>query len=46
VFPSFSEVGDEGDWWVHVTVVIEDYHNLGDPCFKTHFRMSRGLFEV
>ncbi|KAK3911740.1 Putative nuclease [Frankliniella fusca] len=32
--------------WVPVTVVINDFHNLGDPCFKIHFRMSRTVFEA
>lgn len=41
-----EEFDEEGRVWVAVTVVINDYHNLGDPCFKTHFRMSRIVFEV
>ncbi|KAE8738765.1 hypothetical protein FOCC_FOCC015747 [Frankliniella occidentalis] len=34
-----------GDWWVKVTVMIDDYHRKGDPCFKIHFRMTRSVFE-
>lgn len=34
------------DWWVSVTVIINEYHTLGDPSFKLDFRMTRGVFEV
>lgn len=47
---AMEEDGDvnesEGKVWVSVRVFIEDYHNLGDPCFNSHFRMSRTVFEV
>lgn len=35
-----------GEAWVPVTVIIDEYHRMGDPCFQRHFRMSRGTFEV
>ncbi|KAE8739946.1 hypothetical protein FOCC_FOCC014557 [Frankliniella occidentalis] len=35
-----------GDWWVKVTVMIDDYHTMGDPCFQLHFRMTRSVFEI
>ncbi|KAK3920819.1 Protein ANTAGONIST OF LIKE HETEROCHROMATIN PROTEIN 1 [Frankliniella fusca] len=35
-----------GDWWVKVTVRIDDFHTMGDPCFRIHFRMSRTVFEI
>ncbi|KAK3929165.1 Protein ANTAGONIST OF LIKE HETEROCHROMATIN PROTEIN 1 [Frankliniella fusca] len=38
-------LADQQALWVPVRVFINDYHTLGDPCFKLHFRMSRGLFE-
>ncbi|KAE8751624.1 hypothetical protein FOCC_FOCC001472 [Frankliniella occidentalis] len=38
-------LGEIGKYWVPVNVDINDYHNLGDPCFKLHFRMSRVVFE-
>lgn len=36
----------DGVHWVAVTVNINEYHLLGDPCFKLHFRMTRTVFEV
>ncbi|KAK3910836.1 Protein ANTAGONIST OF LIKE HETEROCHROMATIN PROTEIN 1 [Frankliniella fusca] len=38
-------LADQQALWVPVRVFINDYHTLGDPCFKLHVRMSRGLFE-
>ncbi|KAK3929404.1 Protein ANTAGONIST OF LIKE HETEROCHROMATIN PROTEIN 1 [Frankliniella fusca] len=35
-----------GDWWVKVTVNLDDYHTMGDPCFQIHFRMTRTVFEI
>lgn len=42
----FITVDLVGEAWVPVTVIIDEYHRMGDPCFKIHFRMSRGIFEV
>ncbi|KAE8739896.1 hypothetical protein FOCC_FOCC014595 [Frankliniella occidentalis] len=35
-----------GEWWVKVTVNLDDYHRMGDPCFQIHFRMTRTVFEM
>ncbi|KAE8739517.1 hypothetical protein FOCC_FOCC014973, partial [Frankliniella occidentalis] len=32
--------------WVHVSVNLDDYLNMGDPCFKLHFRMTKAVFET
>ncbi|KAK3925712.1 Pappalysin-1 [Frankliniella fusca] len=32
--------------WVPITVNLEEYHMMGDHCFKSHFRMSTELFEI
>lgn len=42
----YSFLGDYGEAWVPITVFIHEYHHMGDPCFRKHFRMSRGVFEV
>ncbi|KAJ1518861.1 hypothetical protein ONE63_011525 [Megalurothrips usitatus] len=34
-----------GETWFYFTVNIDEYHSLGEPCFKMHFRMSRTVFE-
>ncbi|XP_034245716.1 protein ANTAGONIST OF LIKE HETEROCHROMATIN PROTEIN 1-like [Thrips palmi] len=35
---------DELESWQHVTVNIDDYHNMNDRCFRLHFRMSKHVF--
>lgn len=42
----FSLSENFGETWFYFTVNINEYHTLGEPCFKMHFRMSRAVFEA
>ncbi|KAE8745053.1 hypothetical protein FOCC_FOCC008304 [Frankliniella occidentalis] len=31
--------------WKKISVDFNEYHDIGDPCFGLHFRMTRAVFE-
>lgn len=36
----------EGEAWSHVTVRVEDFHEMSDKVFRLHFRMGKRVFDV